>query len=60
MSEIVGGAIFMGLFIGFVIWRHKNKQPAENLDQKINAEQFWTEREAQEPAIVSSDTLNDD
>lgn len=60
MGEIIGGVFFMAVFIGFIVWRYKNKPSGRSQEQKINEELFWAQREAEAPVIVSSDTLDDD
>jgi hypothetical protein len=59
MGEIIGGAIVIGLFIAFVVWRNKNK-PASRRKYDHFEQQFWTEREAEKPVIVPAEADDGD
>ncbi len=61
MGEIVGGIIVMAVFIGFILWKNKHNDQKQDIDplRKQHEEEYWAEKNAEEPEIVSSDA-NDD
>lgn len=63
MGEIFGGIIVMAAFIAFVMWKNKSKdqtQQDKDLLRKQNEEEYWAEKNASQPDIVSSDSSSDD
>jgi hypothetical protein len=63
MGEILGGLIVMALFIGFIVWKNKGKPKQTDDLQRIQEEQYWAEKDAQETRVVSADegdSRNDD
>ncbi|MCP4342383.1 MAG: hypothetical protein GY799_26780 [Desulfobulbaceae bacterium] len=61
MGEIFGGIIVMAAFIGFIIWKNKHNNQQQDKDplRKQHEEEYWAEKNASEPDIVSSNS-NDD
>ena len=55
MGEIIGGLVVVALFIAFVIWKNKGNTQKPDSFQRMQEEQYWAEKEAQEPNVVSSD-----
>ncbi len=54
MGEIVGGIIVMGLFIMFVMWKNKGKNKKHDPIRDMHEQEYWAQKDAEEPSIVSS------
>jgi len=59
MSEVVIGILVMVVFVGFVIWKNKDKSKREETVRDRMNEQWWAEREQERkegPSIVRADS----
>ncbi len=61
MGEIFGGIIVIILFIGFILWKAKNKEQGSlnSLREQENQE-YWAEKNDSTPDIVSADSSDDE
>ncbi len=59
MGEIIGGVIVMVAFVAFVMWKNKGKTPVQDEFKRLQEEQYWAEKDAQETNVVSAESDDD-
>jgi hypothetical protein len=61
MGEIIGGIIVMAAFIVFIMWKNKGKNNQQDDFQRMREEQYWAEKNGQQPMGADrSDAVDDD
>ncbi|WDP90396.1 MAG: hypothetical protein HUN04_12100 [Desulfobacter sp.] len=45
MGEIIGGAIFMALFIAFAVWKGGKKGKITDAERRLRDDEYWADEE---------------
>ncbi|MDD9302114.1 MAG: hypothetical protein HUK40_07120 [Desulfobacter sp.] len=54
MGEIIGGVVFMGLFIAFAMWRGRKSGRVTDADSRLREDSYWAEKNEEESGSLFS------